>query len=108
MSRPIRIYPKRPLQVFIQERREMAGLTQQQLADRLGTSAGTVSRWESPKLGKRRVPSSEVLAAIAEALNIDISLLFSPPEENDLGRRIKRLPKNDRDIFETILDAFER
>lgn len=83
MPRPIRIFPKRPVRVYIRERRELAGLTQQQLAQRLNTSSGTVSRWESTT-AKRRVPTVDVLGAIAEALGIDVELLFRSPDQADV------------------------
>jgi len=43
---PKRIGPKRPRQVFLAEWREEVGLTQEQLAQRVGKTAMTVSRWE--------------------------------------------------------------
>ena len=46
---PDRIYPRRQPRLFLAERRDEAGLTQQQVADRLGTSDVTVSRWETGK-----------------------------------------------------------
>jgi transcriptional regulator with XRE-family HTH domain len=61
---PTRIYPRRPVRLFIAERRERAGLTQVQLGDRLGVSGVTISRWET---GQRR-PDFDAQAAIAEAL----------------------------------------
>lgn len=48
----------------IQQARVRAGLTQAELADRLGTSQAVVSRWERG----RRTPTIATLAKIAEAI----------------------------------------
>lgn len=61
---PAKIYPRRPRRVFLAEHREAKGLTQKQLADRLGSDVMTVSRWE---LGKTAL-STDALAAVSEAL----------------------------------------
>jgi transcriptional regulator with XRE-family HTH domain len=64
---PPRIGPKRQVQLFIAEWRENRGLTQEQLAGRLGCSDVTVSRWET----RARQPDLNAQEAIAEALDID-------------------------------------
>lgn len=85
---PPRIFPKRPLRMFIAEWREHRGLTQEELGARLGpdgVSDVTVSRWET---GKRR-PDLNALAAIAEALDIEPGELYRHPDQpsaNDLLR----------------------
>jgi transcriptional regulator with XRE-family HTH domain len=77
MGMPIRIGPKRPFRLYIAEWREDKGLTQQQLADRMGTSDVTISRWET---GKRR-PDMDAQAAIAEALGTEPTDLFRHPAQ---------------------------
>ena len=59
-----KIYPRRKRRVYLQEWREHKGLTQDQLADRLGCHVMTVSRWELQKIAI----STDALAALAEAL----------------------------------------
>lgn len=76
---PARIGPRRPFRLYVAEWREDKGLTQQQLADRMGTSDVTISRWET---GKRR-PDMDAQAAIAEALGIEpIDLLRHPAQQS--------------------------
>lgn len=75
MSPAVRIGPKHPRHIYLQEWRESRGLTGQQLGDRLGVSKGTISRWESGK----RVPNTNVLEALAEALSTPVETLFGPP-----------------------------
>ena len=61
---PTKIYPRRVRKVYLAEHREAKGLTQKQLAERLGGDVMTISRWE---LGKVAI-STDALAAISEAL----------------------------------------
>ena len=63
-----KIYPRRVRRVYLAEWRESRGLTQAQLADRLGCNVMTVSRWE---LHKTAI-STDALAALAEALGGDM------------------------------------
>lgn len=72
-----RIYPKRPRPIFLAEWREEKELTQQQLADRLGTTDVTVSRWET----RKRKPDDDAKAAIAEALGIELEDLYRHPDQ---------------------------
>ncbi len=76
-----RIGPKKPVHVYLAAWRTYFNLTQQQVADRIGTSKGTVSRWET----SRRVPSANVLAAYAEALDLHVGDLYRRPA---LGRSL--------------------
>jgi transcriptional regulator with XRE-family HTH domain len=69
-----RIGPQRPRRVYLAEHRQARGLTQRQLAERLGVTDITVSRWE---LG-RALLNTDVMAAIAEA--------FGDMEPQDLYR----------------------
>jgi len=70
-----RIGPKRPFRLYIAEWREKAGLTQEQLAERVGTSKASISRWETGE----RDPTAKVLAAIAYALDREVADLFRDP-----------------------------
>jgi|GEM_PF-2227438 len=72
-----RISPKNPhlTRLFLREWREWAGFTQEELAERMETTKGTVSRME---LGLRE-PNLGYLAAVAEALGCQAASLFSHP-----------------------------
>lgn len=59
--------------IYLSEWREAKGLSQKQLADRLGCDVMTVSRWELHKVAV----STDALAALAEALGGD----FMEPED---------------------------
>lgn len=67
-------------------------MTQQQVGDRIGNGVdkGTVSRWENVK----RVPSINVIAAYAEAINVPIANLFlAPGADKELEGAIANAPK---------------
>lgn len=72
---PPRIGPRKPIKLYLAEWRESRGLTQEQLAGRLGTTDVTVSRWETG----RSLLNTAVMAAIAEALNIEPEDLYHDP-----------------------------
>ncbi len=61
--------------MFLREWREHVGLTQEQLADRLETTKGTISRWEN----KARKMSLETAAAVCEALGISPGAIYHTP-----------------------------
>lgn len=66
----------------IRELRETPGLTQQELAERIGIGQFTYSRYET---GRRSAPLS-VLARVAQALDVAMPAVFeaaSPVEETD-------------------------
>lgn len=65
---PAKIFPRRPRRVYLVEWREAKGLTQKQLAERIGTDVMTISRWEN----KRVAISTDTLAVLAEALGGDL------------------------------------
>ena len=104
MGRPVRIGSEHATVVYIHEHREAKGLTQEQLADRLGVSKSAISRWEAkPRKARaqRRLPDINVLAAVAEALGIPTEALFRPPNTNEretrLAAQLERLPPAARD-----------
>ena len=57
----------------IQEKRKEAGLTQAQLAERLGVTAPAVNRWEKDL----SYPDASLLAPLARVLRTDMNQLFS-------------------------------
>ncbi len=63
----------------IKKQRENAGLTQQQLSDKVGITMNYLAKIESKKL--QRGLSIVILGRIADALNIDIRELFNPIDE---------------------------
>ncbi|MDR1940018.1 MAG: helix-turn-helix domain-containing protein [Clostridiales bacterium] len=56
----------------IKEARQKAGLTQVQVAEKLGVNAKNYNKYESGE----RAPKDATLEKIAEALNIDVNVLL--------------------------------
>ena len=67
--------------------RKMAGLTQEEVAQRLGVSPQTVARWEQGA----RIPSVEHLEELADLYGIDVADFFISPSEGANDMYIKRI-----------------
>jgi len=80
-----RIGPKKPTQIFISHRREDRKLSQEQLANRIGTTKGVISRWENNK----RDITLGALGAIAEALGCTVEDLFRDPAQPDANELLR-------------------
>lgn len=63
---------------FIRERRRAAGLTQEQLADRLGVSAKAVSKWERSIC----LPDASLYQPLCRQLGVTVGRLFSGGEDD--------------------------
>lgn len=99
-----RIGPKTPLRHFLKEWREVRGLTQQQLADRIDTGKDQISRWEANK----RSMTSEVIAALGEALSIEPHQLFLDPAQPSADELLRNAtPEQRRQAF-TVIEALLR
>ena len=61
----------------LRELREAAGLTQRDLADKIGVHVDAVARWEQG----RREPSWATVLALAVALGVDCMAFTAPPAE---------------------------
>ena len=75
---------------IIRARRRAMGMTQEQLAERLGVSAPAVSKWEQGA----SYPDVTLLPALARALGIDLNALMSferTPEKAEITRMLTRV-----------------
>jgi transcriptional regulator with XRE-family HTH domain len=63
-----------------------AGLTQEQLAERMGTKQEVVARWESGKV----LPSTRTLARLAKATGTALRISFMPVRGATTGRRSRK------------------
>jgi len=87
---PVKIGPRKPRKIFLAEYREQRGLTQEQLAARLETTAMTVSRWER----RATAISTDTLEAIAEALggNLEAEDLYHHPDQPSPNQLLRGQP----------------
>lgn len=94
----------------IRQYRKRANLTQEQLADTLGVSYQSVSRWENCST----YPDMELLPSIAKAFNVSIDELLGMPEEKKeqeaegiftkLAKASFEKPVNTEKVIELIRD----
>lgn len=94
---------------FIATKRREQNLTQEQLAEKIGVSNKTVSKWETGKT----MPDYSVVESLCEALNISVGELLSGEEKEPdkmntsneevalLSYRIEQLEKDKKDRVET-------
>ncbi len=61
---------------IIREARRRAGLTQQELAERLGTSQSVITRWETGQ----RSPTFETVAKAVRACGLDLTITLGTPD----------------------------
>ncbi len=101
---PTRIGPRRTIRLFIAEWRDEKGLTQQQLADRLGTSDVTVSRWET----RKRQCDTDAQQAIAEALGIEWQDLFRHPDRPSADALLRDQPQEVVEQAIRLIQAIRR
>lgn len=72
---------------IIREARRRAGLSQQDLAERLGTTQSVITRWETG----RRSPTFETVIKAVRACGLDLAVtLGSPDPDHDLFIRENR------------------
>ena len=64
--------------LLLREARKRAGLTQRQLAERLGVAQPQVARWES----RRATPSFERLKAVLAVCGLDMEISLAPRDED--------------------------
>lgn len=86
--------PRTPFGERLAAAREQAGLTQAQLADKLGTTQGAVTHWERMPVSLR----PEQLAALADALGVSTDFLLDRP--NAKPPAPKTPPGKLRQVFE--------
>ena len=108
MVMPPRIGPKRPVRVFLAQHREAAGLTQQQLGERIDppVDKGTVSRWEAAQPGRLTLG---VIAAFAETLGKRADEMYRPPQDGpSLDALAAPLEQKDREVAADLISRLAR
>lgn len=88
----------------IQNLRKTHNLTQEQLAEQLGVSRQSVSKWESDQA----VPEVEKLIALSEVFNVTTDYLLKPSEIDALTLKTELLEKQQQDLKEAGLKRKEK
>lgn len=96
-----RIGPRRPRKLYLQEWREKRGISQEQQADRVDTTKATISRFET---GSRK-PTTEMLAALADSLEIEPQDFYRHPDTPSADELLRNAPKAVKEQAITVLQA---
>ena len=91
---------------LVREARTIAGVTQQELAERLGTKQSVISRWERGI----EVPRVDTLARILQACGFEADLRFRRHDDVDRSQIKAQLAMTPEDrvlYFDSVVDAFE-
>ena len=83
--------------------REQSGLTQQQLADKLGISRSAVGMYEKGE----REPNFETLELIADTFNVDMNYLLGKKSTTEVIPDVYYLNEETRKIAQEIYDNDE-
>ena len=87
----------------LKSRRKQLGLTQKQVADRMGLSEGSISRYES---GKIENATTRVFSKFAVVLKVEPSWLIGFKAETDFEHRLKSIIKDNQDLPEEVLNKY--
>lgn len=82
-----RVFPKRQPKITIAQFRKRRKMSQERLAEEIGTTKGSISRWEK---GERDI-TLNALAAIAETLGCSIGDLAQTPGHKSADDLLSRL-----------------
>jgi len=91
---------------LIREARLIAGLSQADLAARLGTTQSAVSNWERG----RDEPRVSTLGRVLQACGFEADLVFRRHDDVDrsqIRRHLEYTPAERLDAFESMIDAYE-
>lgn len=86
---------------IIRQARRTAGLTQAELAQRLGTTQSVVARWESGSVS----PSFETLRKVARASGLDLVVSLKKADDHDLGLALHNLRLSPEERLEQLTTA---
>lgn len=86
----------------IQQARQMRGLSQEELAERIGVTQTAISYWEKG----RRSPDVEDLVGLAEALEIDVGAFFTDASARRPTRAVLRAQAS-RALLDELADVLD-
>jgi transcriptional regulator with XRE-family HTH domain len=106
--------PRQRWRLYLQEWRNARGLTQQQVADRIGLdSFQTVSRWERWAQGKateatERKPDLDDLADLATLYGIEPEDFYHPPTQPTPNAMLRGEPEDVWNQARRLIDALRK
>lgn len=94
---------KRPLRLYLAEWREHRKLDQEQVADRMGVTAATISRHETGERGSNEA----YLASLAEALDCHPTDFWRDPAQPSADDLLRDMPEDQRAQVLRIIQTFK-
>jgi transcriptional regulator with XRE-family HTH domain len=91
-----------PHRHYLKEWRLKRGLTQRELGEKLATSKGMISRYETGERGM----TLEVQFALMEALDITLAQFFAHPDRESLDAVVEGASEEERARALAVLKAF--
>jgi transcriptional regulator with XRE-family HTH domain len=89
---------------LIAEARKRAGITQAELAARLGTHQSVVARWET---GRTR-PDFDIVQRAVRAAGFDLGVTISPADDHDLGLIRRELDRQPHERITELVDTVRK
>jgi transcriptional regulator with XRE-family HTH domain len=89
--------------LLIKEARRRAGLTQSELADRLGTSQSVVARWES---NTRSLSLATVTRAV-RACGYDLTVSMTIPDDQDIAQAAQNVRLTHDRRLDGLINMFD-
>lgn len=86
---------------IIRDARRRAGLTQDQLARRLGTSQSAIARWESGAVS----PTLETLSRVVEACGLSLTIILGDADDHDLGLALTNTDLTPQERLEQLISG---
>lgn len=68
---------------FLKQKRQLLGLTQEELSQRVHVSKSAIAKWES----SRGFPDRSNLRALSEVVDVPVDLMYSMIEGNDMPQK---------------------
>ena len=88
--------------------RKKKGMTQTELAEKLGVTEGVVSHWE---LGKREPRNMKMVGKIAELFDVGADIITKDlrleNDDNELINKVKSLDDKSKKIVDNLIDSLK-
>ncbi len=113
LNKPTNINISPDLSEKLKQARKQKGLTQGQLAKKIGADIQRISKYERSVL----IPTTEIMVKLSVALDVSLDYLLKNGKNQVTGKirdtelidqftQVDALPDKDRDILKALLEAF--
>lgn len=107
-----RIVPKKFVRLYLAEWREAVGMSQEKLAEEIGSTKSSISRWKTRfqkmNFEEGRDITFGAISAICEALGIDVADLRRPPEVPSADAELAKVDDVTRSVAMDMIRGLKR